>query len=340
MNFEEKTLKITAYSVEYSEEKPSIAELLEMARLRRATPLQFLSSELDKVDTGWTSGRLELDTELQPDNCMIGDYLYLTLRSACRKINAELLKVTIRQKCADYLKNNVADYVPSKVRKELKEEAIQALEPRAALCISNIPVVFCPNGTVYAGAATNGELDLLAEYFSKTFGAALVPVDAAALIGERGKDINGTTGREFLTWLLWRTEIDRQVPYMMDAPFDFVSPDDEKCNQATAKGGQVANSAEVRAALNAGKALRKAKFTLHGTEKRDIWTFTLNGDNFAFTGLKLPESEAMDAVGIFQERIDLLDELFDWLKAAFELFWEQFDGGDYDLQKKQWLNLR
>lgn len=342
MNFEDKKIKVAAYKIEATETHDSYFtadELLELARNRRALPLKQLPHILDAADVGWASGRLELDTAMEPENCIIGDYVYLTLRSTSRKISAELLKATIRKKCAEYLKNNGAEYVSSKVRREIKEEAIQALEAQATICISTIPVIFCPNGTVYAGAATNTERDLLEGHFFQTFGALPAPVNAAALIGDQGRDINGTTGREFLTWLLWQTEIGRHMNFDLGAPFEFISPDDEKCNQATARGGQVANSAEVRAALNAGKALRKVKFTLAGVDG-DIWAGTMNADTFAFTGLKLPESEEMDPAEMLAERIGFLDELFKWLRDAFSIFWEEFDSESYESRKKQWLNLR
>lgn len=339
MNFEEKSLKLTAFKVELHE---TAGELLRQAKAKAARPIDQIPQDLDAVDTGWASGKLELDFELQPKNCIIGELLYLAIRSARYKINAELLKAYTRKLAADWLDVNPdKEYVPAKVRKELREEALMVLSRKATLCISSIPVIVCPNGTVYTGAASQSEIDTVVELFYQTFKLELVPVNAAALIGDKGKDINGTTGRDFLVWLLWQSETSRKARHSLDAPFEFVNDQDEDCDHATARGNRVANSREARQALVCGKGLRKAKFTLVGdTNPGDVWTFSLNADLFAFTGLKLPQGDEMTPDGVFIERLDMIGELLGWFYDQFETFWDEFEYEDYAARKSAWLAER
>src|SRR5690606_32069598 len=82
--------------------------------------------------------------------------------------------------------------------------------------------------------------------------------------------------------------------------------DQEEQGETAIRKGEPMVSAETRAALLSGKKLRRAKITFaRGGEEQ--WTCTLDADAFVFRSLKMPKTEAVDAAGRFQERMEHLE---------------------------------
>ena len=75
---------------------------------------------------------------------------------------------------------------------------------------------------------------------------------------------------------------------------------------------------EAKAALLAGKKLRRASLTM--AQGDTMWSTTLDADAFVFRGLKLPKGEAMDAVGRFEERMLSLRTLRGAFLSLFDHF--------------------
>jgi hypothetical protein len=64
-------------------------------------------------------------------------------------------------------------------------------------------------------------------------------------------------------------------------------------------------SSEAQTAMLHGKKLSKAKVQFARGE--EVWSFTLDADEFIFRGLKLPQTETYERIGKFQERMVLLE---------------------------------
>jgi len=62
----------------------------------------------------------------------------------------------------------------------------------------------------------------------------------------------------------------------------------------------------------------RAKITL--ARGKEMWTCGLEADSFAFRGLKLPQSEQLDAVSRFQGRMRLLETFSDAFYGIFDQF--------------------
>ena len=77
--------------------------------------------------------------------------------------------------------------------------------------------------------------------------------------------------------------------------------------------------AEVKAALEVGKKVKKAKLTMT-RDDNSVWTGTFDADNFIFGSFKLPESEEMNPDEIFADRIRDLGTFRAVLTEYFKLY--------------------
>ena len=137
--------------------------------------------------------------------------------------------------------------------------------------------------------------------------------------------VDGTAGREFLMWLWYCSEKRGglanipdvgEIAYLVEGPLTFVM-EGKGAHEITLRKGEPMLSAEARTALLSGKKLKKAKVQFVRGE--EAWAFTFDADEFIFRSLKLPQTEAFDRVGKFQERMVLL-EIF--RQSFFHLFRE------------------
>lgn len=346
MNFEDKKLRVSAFRINGGWSSDDQAGALELMRTRRALKLDELPFDLETVDVGWAGGKVELDVELKEENCTVGEELYLTMRIAKRTIPASIAKALLRKKMADYLRDNNAEFVPAKVRQELKEEVLDQLLRHAVPTLKSVWVVIRPNGAVYAGTVSDTERDQLMYLFQQTFKRELVALDVYSLAAEENAELDcECPAFEFMTDLFRRNEQDQTVDFDVIPPFDLVAVEmDKLCTRALAAGDSAAHSREVRAALDEGKLLKKAHLLvtgmyLGGYSERDCWKFVLNR-NFSMTGLELPESEEMEFAARFVERLEMIEAVFGWLHGQFADFRRRVTAPGYAETKAAWLQNR
>lgn len=133
-------------------------------------------------------------------------------------------------------------------------------------------------------------------------------------------------GREFLTWLWFRSEADegRFAPPGSD-PFQLWLDDrvvlesdgDEKVQQVICQGTDSALT-EARYAILGGKKVTQARLKL--MQGDDEWVFTLDAAWLNFRSLKTPKVMTdfqEDPEGIFFERLLLIQKVVDALEAVF-----------------------
>lgn len=132
-------------------------------------------------------------------------------------------------------------------------------------------------------------------------------------------------GREFLTWLWYRSERDKQIglhggkpvvveilgPILLDAQYG-------DARASALKGESPATSPEARTALIEGKKLRRTRLRLErdGVE----WVVTLDGETFNFTGLAIPNPGRMPFEDLLTMRSEMMFEFDRTLAALYEEF--------------------
>jgi hypothetical protein len=132
-------------------------------------------------------------------------------------------------------------------------------------------------------------------------------------------------GREFLTWLWFRSERDKQIelhggkpvtveilgPIQLDAQYG-------DARTSTLKGESPSTSPEARTALIEGKKLRRARLRI---EREGVeWILTLDGETFNIGGLAIPNPGRMPFEDAITMRGEMMLEFERTLSALYEEF--------------------
>ena len=141
-------------------------------------------------------------------------------------------------------------------------------------------------------------------------------------------------GKEFLTWLWFRSERDNEVivkgkeitveilgPILLDAQYG-------DARASMLKGDSPATTPEARTALLEGKKLKKAK--LKWVREDVEWTFTIDGENFNVSGLNIPNPGKLPFEEFMLMRLEMVREFEQVLQDLLETFLE------LRLDQKQW----
>ena len=297
-----------------------------------AAALPPLSTLAEEEVHGWVAGRHLLDRGIDTENAFLGGYLRLTLTQAKRTVPPSLLQAECAVEEMAQMEAEGAEYLNQQARREVRREVKERLLPDMPPQLKGIDIVFDERSRIlYATATSDKQADALVLNLLQTSGCSAEPVDPETLAAKaEGIDVrnwspvsfsedledgmvDGTAGREFLMWLWYSCEKRggvEQVPdageiaFMVEGPLTFVM-EGRGAHEIMLKRGEPMLSAEARAALLSGKKLKKAKVQFARGE--EAWSFTFDADGFVFRNLKLPQTEAYDRAGKFQERMVLLD---------------------------------
>jgi hypothetical protein len=305
-------------------------------------PLSSLSGE---DIHGWVTGRHLMDRNITKDSSYLGGYLRLTLAQAKKSIPTSLLQAECAMEEMAVMEAEAKQYLNQQARREIRTQVKERLVPDMPPQLKGVDFVFDERSRmIYATAPSEKQLDAFVLNLLQTTGCIAEAADPETLAAKaEGVDVgnwapasfsdeledgmvDGTAGREFLMWLWYSSEkrgglVDipavGEIAYMVEGPLTFVM-EGKGAHEISLKKGEPMLSAEARTALLSGKKLKKAKVQFARGE--EVWSFTLDADEFIFRNLKLPQTEAFDRIGKFQERMVLLD-LF---RASFFHLYTEF----------------
>ncbi|MFA6715077.1 MAG: recombination-associated protein RdgC [Victivallales bacterium] len=361
MPFEHGTFAVTMFSL--PEDLPE--NYIELFNRYKAGPLDSIK---DEALVGWVGGRHLLETEIDEGTAICGGMIYLNLRKAERKVPSSLLKAVCKREELAYQHEHQTSRIPSNVRKEIKEKAVETYLHQVPPSLTGIPMVIDPTSKMlYLGAVSTAQIDLFIEYFQKTTGIEPLPVNPEWYLAKdfqvtpdelpnvmfsEYNDGEVTTGRDFLTWLWYFSEQEGggalevkpygEFAFYIQGPLTFAAAAETRgAVENTVKDGDPLRAAEAKTALTVGKKLKKAKFVLE--RGSDAWNGTIDADLFAFSGFSLPESEEMDADSIFAERITNLEIFRTVLAAYFKVFAETLMSDKWGKEEnkiRRWVDER
>ncbi len=338
--------------------------VLELFAAKKAGSLDSVTAE---PQLGWVTGHHLLDTSIDEASAQLGGCYYLTLRQAVRKMPSSLLNAICRREEQAYMRANNLEYVSSKMKKQIKEEALEKHIQKMPPALSGIPIVIEPHRKLlYVGATSRTQIELFIDNFFQTTKVEPIQLTPGFLL-ERDFQITGASfpvlslngtiedepsiGRDFLLWLWYYSETEGKLQHeqygeldlMIEGPLTFAGDGDARGAGETTikKGDSPLRSAEAKAALAVGKKLKKAKLTL--TRANQIWSGTFDADQFAFGSFKLPEGEEMNEDEIFAERILNLSIFREALSLYFHKFAEIMTGMDFPETEKairEWAKNR
>ena len=141
--------------------------------------------------------------------------------------------------------------------------------------------------------------------------------------------INSTRylGREFLTWLWFRSSAQSGIFEMSDGPLEVwfdakltleAGGDVKESN--VVKAENPTETSEAHAALLTGKLVSDARLRLVSGQKQ--WTVSIKGDTMALSGIKIPALLSREDDDQLYERFMLIEEVEDTIAGLYQQFME------------------
>ena len=342
-------------------------DLLGLFAAKKAGPLDSVDSE---PQFGWVTGHHLLDTTIDEASAQLGGCYFLTLRQAVRKMPGALLNAICKREEQAYMRANELEYVSAKMKKQIREEALEKHIQKMPPALSGIPMVLDPNEKLlFVGATSRTQIDLFIDNFFQA--TKLEPLQLTpGLMLERAFQITEATfpvlnianlpgsgaepaiGRDFLMWLWFYSETIGKLLHpqygefdiLIEGPLTFADEGEAKGAGETTvkKGDSPLRSAEAKAAVAVGKKLKKAKLSL--TREKQVWSGTFDADQFAFGSFKLPEGDALtNEDEIFAERVQNLIVFREAMTLYFRKFAETMMGLEFpkfENEIREWAKNR
>jgi len=327
----------------YSLPRPLPEDYIERFARHAAPPI---ASCAGGSTSGWVTGRHLLDRDIREETAHRAGYLNMSLLQLEKKIPPSLLKAECQMEELAQMEAEGRQFLNRKERSDIKQAVRDRLMPEMPPQLKDVPFVYAPGGhTLYASALSNTKSDSFCARFLNTMGYNISPC-APDLLPEmlghpdpRGwrpasfsprvpdEAVELHPGREFLTWLLFsfdarggqiETEKAGRIALLMEGPLSFYH-EGGGAYEIILKEGEPIGSPEAGTCLMSGKQLRKAKLTL--AREGEPWEFRIDGDEFVFRSVKLPEIDRdLDSASRFAERIIRIDQLRDIFFALYDQF--------------------
>ena len=310
-----------------------------------------LSMGSEEQSSGWTSLENPLDNQFEYANYAVGDYLIFSFRLDRKKVPPSLMKIKYLEAEKKALGAKAKKFLSRGEKEELKERIHLELLGKTYPVPSFFDVCWSlSGGWVIFGSLSPKATEEFEKLFKKSFNLTLSPLlpwdpqhvdrtlaekmvtlkDGVFLnpqSPEQGKAGPPLLGREFLTWLWFKSE-ERggtvQIPGTGDVEISFarrlaLESGGGEYSESIVCQGLHAGLREGKAALQEGKKVKEARIQVGaGAEK---FEFTLKADSFQFQTLRLPEGieeeEETDRGGPLLERIYLVEKA---MKAMDQLF--------------------
>ncbi len=325
-------------------------------QLKKYAFQEILSGATDEKSAGWTSLENILDTKFSYENYAWGTYLAFSFRVDRRTISPALLKVKLLEAERKYLEGGRKPSLSKGQREEIKERVRLELLKHTPFIPSFYDVCWSPaeNWLIF-GSLMPKVIEDFEKLFQRTFDLDLSPfvpwdsryldpaaaqkiasLSPGAFLAPRSTPENSQDpaflGREFLTWLWFKSE-ERGgavlIPGTGDVEVLFVrrlileAGEGEYSESVTCQGLH-ADLKEGKAAIREGKKIKEARVALGvGT---DQWELTLKADRFQFQSVKLPTGMAMseeedeEKEGRILERIYLTERVLNTVDQLFAAF--------------------
>jgi hypothetical protein len=307
----------------------------------RKYAFQDLTKSSEEKNLGWTGLDNVLDTDFRHASYIWGDYLLFSLRIDRRMIPPSLLKLRILEAEKQYLAEKKQKKIDRHRREDIGERVRLDLLNHTQPVPAFYEICWSVSGqSVLFTSLSDKVIDDFQDLFKRSFDRVpcpFVPWDpqfmdpgTAAKMASSEMDLKWP-GREFLTWLWFKSEARNgmiALPDGSETEVIFVqrlaleSGDGEYTESVVCRGLH-ADLREGREALRQGKKIKEARLKL----SRDAasWEFTFKADRFQFQSLKLPllmdrDEEQEDRSGRILERLYLLETAVRTMNQLFSLF--------------------
>lgn len=333
---------------------------------------QAIAPEISTLSTspidGWAGWRHLLDRDISAESCYFIPWLHLNLMHAERVIPKPLFRAYCRMEEEAERKARGLEFLPRKLKKEIRERVHDALLPDMPPTLSGIAsVTNLSTNLVYADAMKASSVDVFAKFFRETTGQALAPFNpATAALVRRQVNVNDMTpsvytsdenfnppekcdlGFEFLTWLWFKWEVKSDVfesplgekcQMMLEGPVTFFN-EGRGAHNVVLRNGLPLQSREAGVALYCGKMISKVKLTL--ADSSNSWSADVDSE-FAFRSLKLPKEGKSSDQPSFQERMETIDKFVHLFYHLYDTFLDERTSKSWDQivdEIRAWVDKR
>lgn len=315
-------------------------ELIEQLAAKALPPVDTLG---DGSIAGWTGHRHDMDRQISEESATLGGYLLAQYVKAQRVIPSSLFKAEVKLEEMAQLAASGQERLSARARSEIREAVTSRLQPQAMPNFKATQFVIGePREIAFASTTSQGHAEELSMNFANATGIRVVPMtpevmaarlkidvrqwDPACFSDDAdGEPVSDRAGHDFLTWFWFIAEARRglvtikdlgEFGLLLEGPLTFVM-DGGGAHRVRLDKGEPRVAAEAKAALQAGKKLAACKIAFARGD--ELWSCRVDGD-FIFRGLKLPQTEQLDPVSRFQDRMRLLETFQSVWIGLFEQF--------------------
>ena len=295
--------------------------------------------ENEEKSMGWTGLQDILDTEFAYAAHTMGDYRVFSLRIDRKPIPSALLRLRLLEAERGMLAERQVKKLYKEEKEALREAIRQDLQKQASPIPSLLDICWSlSRGMIYFSSHTEKILQDFQDFFRETFAmdvAIHVPwLDMLAQSEEeKAEFLSRQPGREFLTWLWFKSE-ERNGRITLEGQEEIGLALVRRLILASGEGdyaetvycqGQHALLLEGKEALRQGKKIREARLSLEIDSME--WEFTFKADLFQFQSMKMPapseefdETSSLEEEGRLLERIFLLEKAIETMDRLFTFF--------------------
>ena len=331
----------------------------------RKNAFQTVWRTAEEKATGWTDLEDPLDTDFPYASYAQGRYLLFSLRIDRKSVAPSLLRLRVMEAERSKLVETGQKKLYREQRDAIREAVRLELLGRTLPVPSFFEVCWSvPENTLIFCSLSDKVFEDLQELFRDSFQLTLAPyvpwdpqlpgAKQTPPVGGAAKVIEApplpafppgvdplTIGREFLTWLWFKSE-ERNgrvlIPGVGESEVFFIrrlvleSGDGEYAETVVCQGLH-ADLKEGKEALRQGKKITAAR--LRVAHDKTEWEFTFKADRFHFQSMKLPtlpenDGEEIDREGQLLERIALIEKASGMMDLLFQSFLEHRLSNDWE----------
>jgi recombination associated protein RdgC len=296
-------------------------------------------SSTEEKRMGWVSATDVLDSDFEQANYALGDYLIFSLRVDRKQIPARLMKIRLleeqRRFMAEHNQPRIGKAVTEGLREKIKLELLTKSDP-----VPSFYDILWAVGQkkVYFSSLADKIADDFVDLFKKTFSLSLrrvLPQEVPLALEHKSRsevpaDDLSLVGREFLTWLWFKSE-ERNGRIALSSSEDIelhllkriaLEAGEGEYAQGVVCSGLHAELTEGKEAVRRGKKVKDAGIKLH--RDANEWEFAFKADTFYFQSLKMPVEDGREAgedpSAKLLERIYLIEKAATTIDALYASF--------------------
>ena len=323
----------------------------EIPQLLKKGAFLDIDETTDSQADGWVSFDDYLDTTWQAGPPQKGAYMAFSLRLDIRRIPAgvvrKYLDLALKREKAENEKNG-KKFISRERRKELKEQVQLSLRRRFLPVPGEFNVIWnTANNEIWFASTQEKVLELFAQRFLDTFKLHIEqltpPALALSMLGKESEEaihdadevdesLDGSLGRDFLTWLWFRSDVvstffraGNAQPFQVSMEkrvtvTSFCGTERETTSMATWVPGE--SLLEARVGLRRGKKVTSA--LIHLTKDDFGFDVSVKAADFSLNSLKTPKIDKPDRDddpdALFLEKVFLIETAVTLLDSLYRQF--------------------